>query len=115
MSTNMGGPLKSNAHQSEVLLKNLNHVQAATPVIDYSAAGGGQIHIPTGSTITTLTYFAGYDETVTFLPLRTSAAVAVTQIVSGGNVYDLPAACFGSRLLQIVTDADGAVVIVLKG
>lgn len=109
-----GGPTLT-GKQSEVLALTLDDTLANTPVVNFSSASGGQIIIPSGSPITTLTYHTGYDTTVTFVPLNTSAGVAVTQTVAAGKSYDLPAAVFGSALLKITVNADGAVVLVNKG
>lgn len=109
-----GGPALT-GRQSEVLALTLDSVLADTPIIDFSTSSSGQIIIPSGSSITTLTYNTGYDSTVTFVPLNTSAGVAVTQTVSAGKSYDLPASVIGSRLIKITVNADGAVVFITKG
>lgn len=101
--------------QSEVLALTLDSVLADTPIVDFGTSSSGQIIIPSGSPITTLTYNTGYDSTVTFVPLNTSAGVAVTQTVSAGKSYDLPAAVIGSRLIKITVNADGAVIFINKG
>ena len=109
-----GGPTLT-GKQSEVLALTLDSTLADTPVVDFDSASSGQIIIPAGSPITTLTYYTGYDTAVTFVPLNTSAGVAVTQTVSAGKSYDLPAAVAGSALLKITVNADGAVVLINKG
>lgn len=84
------------------------------PVGDFS---GGTVHVPTGSSITSLTYWAATELGGTYLALYTSVPtpVAVTQTVSGAKSYDLPAACFGCVGLKIVADAAGDVTLSLKG
>ena len=86
-----------------------------TPVIGTEGAAGGVIFIPSGSTITTLTYHAAPDSGGTFLPLHDSEGMAITQAVAAGNAYDLPSPCYGAGALKIVSDAAGAVELSLKG
>ncbi len=86
-----------------------------TPELLYGHAAGGTIFIPAASSITTLTYYAAKDPGGTYLPLQTSAGVAVTQTVAAGRAYDMPAACYGCRGLKIKANAAGTVQISLKG
>lgn len=111
------GPPVSLSRQFEIQAVTLNTSEATTPVIEFGGANNGTIYIPTGSGITSLTYYAGYDTTVAFLPLNTNVGtpVAVTQTVAAAKSYDLPDAVRGARFLKIVTNASGAVIIVCKG
>lgn len=85
-----------------------------TPEIDVNNFAAGQVHVPTGSSITSLTYHAAPDKGGTYLPLQTSAGVAVTQTVAQTKAYDLPAQIAGCRYIRIVADAAGSVTIVGK-
>ena len=85
---------------------------ATTPEIDVTNFAAGQVHVPTGSSITLLTYYAAPEKGGTYLPLQTAAGAAVTQTVAQTKAYDLPAQIAGCRFIRIVADAGGAVVIV---
>jgi hypothetical protein len=116
--TGIKGGTERIGRQSEVLAISLTTAENMSTVIDCSSIAGGQILIPTGSTITTLTFYSGYDETVVFLPLYTddpTTPVAVVRTVAAARAYDLPAALFGCHKVKIVANAAGAVVVILKG
>ena len=83
------------------------------------AARGGRIIIPTGSSITSITFYEWYQDTGTFLPCyddtsTTPVAIALTG-VAGGKTYPIPAKLFGSKYLKFVGNADGTVYVLLKG
>jgi hypothetical protein len=112
----MGSPTRI-GRQCELQTVALNTAEGTTAVIEWGGANNGTIYIPTGSPITSLTYYAGYDTGVAFLPLFTNVAtpVAVTQTVSAAKSYDLPDAVRGARYLKIVVNSAGSVVIACKG
>lgn len=85
-------------------------------VINYGDFEKGMVSIPTGSTITTLTWYASSSEGGTYLPAYSSAAVpaAVTQTVSAGQTYPIPSDLNGARFLKIVGNAAGVVGVTLK-
>lgn len=92
----------------------LDSVLADTPVITYKNYAGGAVIIPSGSSITSLTYYGAGDYSGTFTAIYDSAGVAVTQTVAGGRAYPIPDACFPYPYLKIVSNADGAVTFVGK-
>ena len=98
---------------------------ATTPTISYEKANSGTIHIPTGSTITTLTWYSGYTAPATstaaesatvFVAAYDSAGTpaAVTQTVSAAKSYPIPAALAGCRFLRVTGDAAGTVYFTWK-
>lgn len=88
----------------------------ATPEIQVSEAKSGTVHLPTGSSITSLTYHAAPQIGGTYNPLHDSAGAAVTQTtLSANKAYQIPAAVFGSGAIKIAANAQGAVSISLKG
>lgn len=93
----------------------LDSVVGDTPEIDWQGVKSATIYIPTGSTITTLTYHAAPKKGGTYLPLQTSAGVAVTQTVAADKAYDMPASLAGCGAIKIVSNANGAVSISMKG
>lgn len=96
--------------------KTLNTAVGTTPEIDWRGATKATIHIPTGSSITSLTYHSAAKPGGTFRPLyKEDATTAVTQTVAAARSYDVPAACFGAGALKIVVNVAGAVEISIKG
>jgi hypothetical protein len=85
-----------------------------TPTIEIGMFASGQIHIPTGSTITTLTYYSAAQTGDTFLPMQDAAGNAVTQTVAQTKSYPIPAIVFGAANIRITGNAAGAVSISLK-
>ncbi len=85
-----------------------------TPEINIEHYGSGQIAIPTGSTITTLTYHIAPAVGGTYLPAQDTSGAAVTQTVGAAKSYPIPAVLFGAAAIKIVTNADGAVIVTLK-
>ena len=75
----------------------------------------GTVGIPTGSSITSLTYWVSHDG-VTYIPLwAVDNAAAVTQTVEQTRAYPIRPESFGSRFLKIVSNAAGDVYVSLKG
>ena len=86
-----------------------------TPAIPFPARGG-TIFIPSGSSITTLTYYAAEKLGGTFLPLYESdGSTAVTQTVEAGKAYDMPAAIFGCLVIKIRVNSNGSAFVTMKG
>lgn len=94
----------------------LDTTVGATAKIDISEFASGEIFIPTGSAITSLTWWAADDmDAGTYLPAQDAAAAAVTQTVAATKAYPIPAILFGARALKCVVNAAGSVIINLKG
>lgn len=89
---------------------------ANSVAISYGDFEKGMVSVPTGSSLTTLTWHASGSEGGTYLPAFSSAAVpvAVTQTVSGGKVYPIPVDLQGARFLKITGNAAGVVGVTLK-
>lgn len=81
--------------------------------ISYGDSEKGMVSVPTGSSLTTLTWHASGSEGGTYLPAY-NAAGAITQTVQGGRVYPIPSDLNGSRFLKITGDAAGVVGVTLK-
>lgn len=101
--------------------QSIESVTVATAVADsvainYGDFEKGMVSVPTGSSLTTLTWHASGSEAGTYLPAFSSEAVpvAVTQTVSGGKVYPIPIDLLGARFLKITGNAAGVVGVTLK-
>jgi hypothetical protein len=75
----------------------------------------GMVFVPTGSTITSITWYATYTEGGTFLAAYDQDGAAVVQTVAAAKAYQLPTALAGAYSLKAVTDADGTIYVSLKG
>lgn len=102
----------------------LNTALGTTPELRMENMAGGIINIPTGSSITSLTWYAAVIQSDTpgspnsaaqvFLPAHNSAGTATTQTVAGGNSYQIPVELFGAASLKCVVNVAGVVEICLK-
>ena len=88
---------------------------AASQSFDFRNFSAGMVHVPAGSALTTLTWYAACDVGEPFLPVQNGLGVAVTSTVSAGMACLIPAACFGAAILLAVGDAAGTVDLSLKG
>lgn len=75
----------------------------------------GIVYVPSGSTITSLTWYAAYERGGTFYAAYDSNGDAVTQTVAATKAYPIPLALAGAVALKAVGDADGTVYVSLKG
>lgn len=91
----------------------LTAVIGTTGTIPYATQSGGTIHIPSGSTITSLTFYSREDGAN--YALYDSTGTPVTLTVAANNAYPIPAACFGCETLKILANASGNIICSLKG
>lgn len=93
---------------------SLNTAESTTPSIPIEQYASGEIFIPTGSSITTLTWWAAPTSSGTFIAAQDASGSAVTQTVSGGKAYPMPAVLFGAGAVKAVTNAAGDAIVNLK-
>ena len=91
----------------------LTAVIGTTGTIPYATQSGGTIHIPNGSTITSLTFYSQIDGAD--YALYDSTGTPVTLTVAGNNAYPIPAACFGCEKIKVLANASGNIICSLKG
>lgn len=87
--------------------------------VPFGSYAGGRVYIPSGSSITSLTfydapasdgtYLASYDDTAT-----TPVAITLTGL-GASKSYPIPAKMFGANWIKMVGNADGTVHLSLKG
>lgn len=84
--------------------------------IDYRRYGSGHFTVPTGSTITTLTWHASHSSADgTFVAAYTQANAAVTQTVAASRRYPIPAELAAAHYIRATGNADGQIEnVVLK-
>ena len=83
--------------------------------VNYEEAAGGEIYVPSTSSITSLTFHVAPFRGGTFYPAKNSANAAVSQAVTAGSAYPISPSIFGSGAFKLVGDADGTVFITFKG
>ena len=110
----MGMMIRHNKNLGTDPALTLNTALNTTPEIDIAEFGQGEIYIPSGSTITSLTFNVCPYSGGVYLPAQDTTGAAVTLTVAAAKAYPLPAVIFGAALLKIVTNAAGAVFINLK-
>jgi hypothetical protein len=107
----------SDAFEKKARSRNLslNTATATTDEIELSMAVRGEVHIPTGSSATSITWFSSPTAGGTYLPCYTSANAAVTQVVAAGRAHALPAELFGRAFVKgVVNAAEAAAILVLQ-
>jgi len=87
---------------------------AASDRIPYGSFEAGEIHVPSGSSLTSLTWHSSHDGT-TYVAAQDAAGSPVAQTVAAGKAYPMPAALAGCKWLKAVGNADGTVHLTLKG
>ncbi len=113
---NFTGQLQEIGRQQVSLAPSLTASLETTPAIDFRGASGGMITIPTGSSITSLTFYGACAADGEFAALYGADGDAIGAItVAAARSVDLPAALFGAAFVKIVADAAGAVAVSLKG
>lgn len=85
--------------------------------IDFREFAGGSIEVPSGSSITTLTFYGStsYGTGATHLALYDTSNAAVTMTVAAQRIYPIPSTCYGLAAIKLVGNADGTVHIFKKG
>lgn len=81
----------------------------------YGTYAGGMLFIPSGSSITTITWYAAETDTGTWLAVKDEDGTAVTQTVAASEAHQLPTALYGARYLMPVVNAAGTILFTLKG
>lgn len=86
---------------------------SSSPEIDISNYASGEVAIPNGLTMVTLTYYVAAPSG-TLYAAQDATGAAITQTVAANKSYPIPSALFGSSRIQIRADVAGTVGIVLK-
>lgn len=86
---------------------------AACDPIPFADYAGGQVYVPAGSSLTSLTWY-GSGDNATFYPVQDGLGNAVTSTVAASMCCLIPAACFACLFLKAVGNAAGTIAISLK-
>lgn len=90
---------------------------SSSNVINYGDFERGMVHVPAGSSLTSLTWYSSVSENGTYLPAVNTMEMGsgpTSQGVSGGNSCPIPSNLQGARFLKIVGNAAGVVGVTLK-
>ncbi len=87
--------------------------EVSSKAVPYADFERGMVHVPSGSSITTLTWHVSTKERGTYLPAYNSAG-AVTQTVAAGRSYPIPSDLQGAAWLKMTGNASGSVGVTLK-
>ena len=97
---------------------SLNTAEGTTAEIAFEEYAGGTVFIPSGSSITQLTYYAAPCIGGTFLPAYDDTATTPVALswtgLTAGRSYPIPAKLFSVGAIKIVTNASGTVYISRK-
>lgn len=87
---------------------------STSPTLRVGQYAEGVIIIPTGSSITDLTFYASHDDS-TYVPLYDASKTAVAQTtLTAGRAYEIPSAAMSCHYLRVVANAAGTVHLTLK-
>lgn len=100
-------------HKTDVFPLVVDTSLANCDPVNIGIYANGRIAVPTGSSITTLTFYACDNVNGTFLQIFDSAA-AISMTVSAGNTYQLPAAVMGYTFIKVKANVAGGVQLYLS-
>jgi len=83
--------------------------------IDARGYSRGSVEVPTGSTLTLLTFYGAHAEGGTHLPVLDSSHAAVTLVVAATEVCVLPAEIESLSFFSMKGNADGVVDLYMQG
>ena len=92
---------------------SVDAVLADAETIYFAHADGARIIVPTGSSLTTLTFHESHNGT-TFVSAFDSTGTAVTLTVAAGRSYPFPSTLNAAKFVRITGNADGTVILVAK-
>lgn len=87
---------------------------SSSTVVPYGGAAGGTIFVPTGSSITTLTFHVAPGKASDMVALYNTSNTAVTLTVASDRAYPIPDECYGSHSFTVTGNASGTVTVVTK-
>jgi hypothetical protein len=91
-----------------------NQTIQACQAIEYGDFASGVVHVPTNSSIASLTWFVSTKINDEYVEARNSDGTGLVQVVTGGQAYPIPIALNGARFLKIFGDEEGVVSVTLK-
>lgn len=83
--------------------------------IPFGPYSSGIVYIPSGSSLTSLTWYVAEKAGGTYLAAHDEDGTPVTQTVAASEAHAIPSALFPARGLKALGDATGSFAISLKG
>lgn len=93
---------------------SVDSVLADAEVINMTDADGGRFSVPSGSSLTTITWHTSSAADGTFVPAYDENGSAVTQTVAASRSYPLPVTLNAAAFLKAVGNADGTITLTRK-
>ena len=87
---------------------------AAGNGFNFGSSSAGQVRVPSGSSITSLTWYCGDTVGGPWYAVQDGSGNAVTSTIAAGNSCLIPAACFACHWLLPVGNAAGTINLDLK-
>lgn len=87
---------------------------ANSGAIGYGPFTAGMVYIPSGSSITTLTWYACETIDGTYLAAEDASSSALAQTVAQNQAHPIPAALAGARFIKATGNAAGVIGVTLK-
>lgn len=106
--------MKNTERQTSQATVALTTSAATSPEIDLSHHASGEVFIPTGSPITSLTYHVSQTMGGTYIAAYDATPAAIVQTVAAARAYPIPTQLFGAGAMRIVVNSAGSVGINLK-
>jgi hypothetical protein len=92
----------------------VNTAAATSGEILFTEFGGGFFYVPTGSSITSITWYTAPASGGTYLAANDEDGVAIVQTVAAAKAYAIPSGLFGACVLKAVGDAAGTIDVFMK-
>jgi hypothetical protein len=89
--------------------------EATSEEIIFTDREVGRFQVPTGSDITTITWYDAPKPGGTYVAAYDSAGNAVTQTVSAAKSYQIPTALEGAGAIKAVGNNEGTIAVYMKG
>jgi len=96
-------------YQAESAAVTVSATLASCKAFPMGSFCGGIIEIPTGSSVTSLTFYHGMTETGDFWPLHDSDGNAITMTVAADKAYSQPDDLNEAVYVKAVANTDGTI------
>ncbi len=102
-------------HHAMIAELALTNSLATTAEIDLTEVASGCVLVPSGSPLTSLTYYGAIQPGGTYVAIQDGNGHAATQTVAPDNGYPIPDFCSSYGALKLVANAAGTVELSCKG
>ena len=107
--------MKIDRFSQTVLSLAITASAATTAEIGYEGWASGMVYVPSGSSLTSLTWYVAPVSGGTYVAAQDGAGNAKTSTVSAGKAVPIPADLLGAGALKAVGNTTGTIDVSLKG